>query len=132
MGVNGAPYEGDVHAHISVVAGALKTDVYAKSDTRPCRVPCLAIETHLHLVQNLGPNVVQSNAYLVRLLRFQDLEDLFCLRFCWVCHCFRDRAEGGIVVIGLKGRWWRQPYACVSGHGSHQTRRTLPVTYVTS
>jgi hypothetical protein len=41
------PNKGDVHTHISVHTGAIKTDVQAECDTSPRRVTGLAVKAHL-------------------------------------------------------------------------------------
>lgn len=44
-----APDETDVHAHVTVCAGAIEADVHAECDAGPGRVASLAIEAHLHV-----------------------------------------------------------------------------------
>ena len=45
--VRGLPDKRDMHAHVTMHAGTIETYVQAKGDAGPCRVACLAVETHL-------------------------------------------------------------------------------------
>ena len=43
----GLPDKRDMHAHITMHAGTIKTYVQAKGDAGPCRAAGLAVETNL-------------------------------------------------------------------------------------
>ena len=45
----GVPDERDMHAHVTMHAGTIETNVQAKGDAGPCRVAGLAVETHLEI-----------------------------------------------------------------------------------
>jgi hypothetical protein len=50
----GRPHERDVHAHVSMIRGAIEAQIDAKGNGRPCRVLCAAIETYLFRAVRMG------------------------------------------------------------------------------
>lgn len=74
-----------MHAHVPVHTRAVKADVHAKGDTRPCRIASLTIKAHLGMMRT-GMAANRPSTHLVSLLCLQDLEYLVCLCLRRVCH----------------------------------------------
>ena len=107
------PYKGDMHAHVPVVTRAFKTDVDTKGHTRPRRVPCLTIETHLHLPQNVWMhNAAEVTRTLFAFWAFKTLKTCSVSAFVGSAIFLRDEGEGGGGGYPEGGgrfrRWWRQ------------------------
>jgi len=81
----GIPDKGDVHAHVTVHAGAIEADVQAEGDAGPRRVASLAIEAHLE-VWSVNFTYQPCATHLVSFAGFEDLEHLIRLCLRGVCH----------------------------------------------